>query len=183
MSVNIQSLGGFVKKYPVPVACAILSLILIFVLYMRHGIIDQLKVELESVNKEVKRYSTNIGNASQVQDHYDFLVKANDAVKSRTLAANSLATNLQYFYRLESEIGIKYLDLRPGGRAASKVVSKQSYVPLNYIITIQGSFEQILTYLKHIEHGVYFARINTASAAGSGSSLTVNLNVDLLGSP
>jgi hypothetical protein len=56
-------------------------------------------------------------------------------------------------------------------------------VLLNYIVTIQGTYDQILTYLRHIEGGGYFARINTAASTGSGSLLTVNLNLDLLGSP
>ena len=185
MSISAQTISASIKKYPVLVACGLLSLILAITLYLRSGAIQQLQVELESVNKEVKRYSNNISNAAQLQEQSDFLIKANEAVKARALSAESLAINLQYFYRLESETGIKYLDLRPGGRLGARASGKQSYVPLNYIVTIQGSFDQILTYLKHIEQGVYFARINTASISGADadSGITVNLNIDLLGSP
>ena len=183
MSINGKTISASVKKYPLLVACSTLSLILFIALYFRSGVMEQLQVEQESVTKEVKRYSSNISNASQIQDQSAFLIKANEAVKARTLSAESLAINLQYFYRLESETGIKYLDLRPGGRLGGKVAAKQSYVPLNYIVTIQGSFDQVLAYLRHIEQGAYFARINTASVTGADSAVTVNLNIDLLGSP
>ena len=183
MSINVETISVSVKKYPVLVVCGTLTLILAITLYFRSGVIEQLQVEQESVNKEVKRYSSNISNAAQIQDQSTFLVKANEAVKARTLSAESLAINLQYFYRLESETGVKYLDLRPAGRSGSKITAKQAYIPLSYIVTIQGSFDQILAYLGHIEQGAYFARINTASATGTGSAVTVNLNIDLLGSP
>lgn len=182
-AINIQAVGAAIKKYPVLVVCIILSFVFIVTLFLRSGMIEQLQLELDGVNKEVKRYSSNISNSAQLSEQTDFIVKANAAVKDRTLSADSLAINLQYFYRLETEIGVKYLDLRPGVRVAGKPGVKQTYVPLNYIVTIQGTFEQILTYIKHIERGAYFARINTASATGGGSTVTVNLNLDLLGSP
>jgi hypothetical protein len=181
MSINAENLNTVIKKYPLLVISITLSLGLAFILYFRSGAIESIKTELESLNKEVKRYSSIIGNASQLQEQTDFLIKANQAIKDRTLSAESLAINLQYFYKLESEIGVKYLDLRPAGRSSNAVGSP--YLTLNYIVTIQGSFDQILTYLKHIERGIYFARVNTTSITGSGSTVTASLNIDFLGSP
>ncbi len=183
MSINAQTAAASIKKYPVLLVCSILSLAMGSALFFRSGLTAQIQMDLESVSKEVKRYSSNISNAAQLHEQSDFIFKANEAVKARTLSAESLAINLQYFYRLESETGVKYLDLRPGGRSGAKATSKQSYVPLNYIVTIQGSFDQIMTYMRHIERGAYFARVNTASVTGSGVAVTVNLNIDLLGSP
>jgi hypothetical protein len=174
---------ALIKKYPVLVVSLTLSLVLAFVLYLRSDLIETVKTELESANKEVKRYSLIIGNAAQLEDQTDFLIKANQAIKDRTLSAESLAVNLQYLYKLESETGVKYLDLRPAGRSSNQAGVNKSYLGLNYIVTIQGSFDRILIYLKHIEQGVYFARVNTASITGSGSTVTANLNIDFLGSP
>jgi hypothetical protein len=194
MSINAQTLLVSAKKYPVLITCGVFSLGLSVTLFLRPGIVDQLEGELDAVAKEVKRYSTNINYGVQLQEQYDFLIQANTAVKERTLPVDSIAINLQYFYRLESEVGVKYLDLRPIARPtapSAKSASKgkalagksTAYVPLDYIVTIQGTYEQVLTYLRHIENGAYFARVNTAAISGSADSVTANLNLSLLGSP
>jgi len=54
---------------------------------------------------------------------------------------------------------------------------------LNYLVIVQGDFTQIITFLKRLEQGAYFCRINTAVASASGSNVTLNLNLDLLGIP
>ena len=126
-----------------------------------------------------KRYIRNVTNSAQLQEQLDFLFQANQAVKARALSAEGLAENLQYFYKLESELGIKYRDLRPGNRAAT---SKQAtYVPINYTVSIEGSFADIIIFLKHLEQGAYFCRIVSASASGSESKVSLSLNLDLLG--
>lgn len=184
MSANASAIVTWAKKYPILLVCIFLCLIMGAFIFMRSGAVGQLQADLDTVTGEVKRYSGNISNSAQLNEQTDFLRKANEAVKARTLSSESLAINLQYFYRLESETGVKYIDLRPGGnapRAGAKQPATE-YVPLSYLVTIQGTYDQVLTYLRHIEAGGYFARVNTASASGSGSTLTVNLNLDLLGS-
>jgi Tfp pilus assembly protein PilO len=180
MSIKTQALIGGLKKYPLLVISALVALVLLGTLYSRSGLIEAQQEELDKYLAESSRHRANIANAAQLQDQLNFLIQANKAVKDRALTAEGLAQNLQYFYRLEADVGIKYLDLRPG----SKYTGKSSiYVPLNHIVNVQGSFTQIITFLRRLEQGVYFCRINTASASSNGDVVTLNLNLDLLGVP
>ncbi|MFA6961314.1 MAG: hypothetical protein WC205_11230 [Opitutaceae bacterium] len=181
MSINAQTLTAGIKKYPILLGAGLISLALILVLYFRSGLQEAKQAELDKYSSDVARYRSNISNSAQLQEQVDFLIKANAAVKDRAFASNTLALNLQYFYRLESEVGIKYLDLRPGGKSAPIGGKGGTYVPLNYVVTIQGTFAQAITYLRHLEQGEYFCRVNTMSASGGDSSVTLNLNIDLLG--
>jgi hypothetical protein len=178
MSINAQTLVGGLKKYPILVVSALITLVLLGVLYSRSGLIDAQQEELDKYLAEGSRHRANISNAVQLQDQLNFLIQANKAVKDRALTAEGLAQNLQYFYRLEADVGIKYLDLRPGSRYSGK---SATYIPLNHIVNVQGSFTQIITFLRRLEQGVYFCRINSASASSNGDVVTLNLNLDLLG--
>jgi hypothetical protein len=180
MSIDAQSLKVGIKKYPILIICGIVALVLLITLYLRSDLIAAQQAELDKYTGEGNRYRANIADSAQLGEQLEFLVQANNAVKARSLTAQGLAQNLQYFYRLETEVGIKYLDLRPGGRTATK---SGSYEPLNYIVSIQGDFVQAITYLRHLERGAYFCRINSASASKNGAVITLNLNLDLLGTP
>jgi len=180
MSINTQALIGGFKKYPLLVISVLMTLVLLGILYARSGLIEAQQAELNKYLAEDSRHRANISNTAQLQEQLDFLIQANKAVKDRALIAGGLAQNLQYFYRLEAEVGIKYLDLRPGARFSGK---SSTYVPLNHIVNVQGSFTQIITFLRKLEQGVYFCRINSALASSDGDVVTLNLNLDLLGVP
>ena len=101
-----------------------------------------------------------------------------------------LAINQQYFYRLESETGVKLLDLRQNPVPAAKLGAKNGgYLGVPYNISIQGTFPQVIAFLRRLEHGRHFTRFNTVSIAKSVGSeatadtLTVALNIELLGTP
>ncbi len=181
MSLNSQALTAGVKKYPLLVVSIIIVVGLLVVLYLRSGAIESEQAELDKHAAEARRQRANIVNTALLKDQLDFLIQANSAVKDRSLVFGGLAQNLQYFYRLEAEVGIKYLDLRPGARAA--VAKGASYVPLNYIVNVQGDFSQVMMFLRHLERGAYFCRINSAVMSSSGAVVTLNLNIDLLGTP
>jgi len=180
MSINTQALLGGFKKYPLLVISVLMILVLLGILYARSGLIEAQQAELDKYLAEDSRHRANISNTGQLQEQLDFLIQANKAVKDRALPAGGVAQNLQYFYRLEAEVGIKYLDLRPGSRFSGK---PSTYVPLNHIVNVQGSFTQIITFLRKLEQGVYFCRINSALVSSDGDVVTLNLNLDLLGVP
>jgi hypothetical protein len=180
MSINAQVITGGLKKYPVLAISGLIVLMLLAVLYFRSDLIEAQQIEFDKYSLESARYRANIANYVQLQEQLNFLTQANKIIRDRALTVDGLAQNLQYFYRLEAEIGIKYLDLRPGTRAPGgrKAVP---YVPLNYIVNVQGDFAQVMTFLRRLEQGAYFCRVNSAVASGRDSSVTLNLNIDFLG--
>lgn len=194
MSIDSQALISGLKKYPLPIFCGVISVIFLVTLYVRADLHTAQQDELKKYSAESVRYRANISNSIQLQDQLNFLIQANTAVKDRSLVSGALAQNLQYFYRLESEIGVK-IDLRPGGRpapvrtavagkpAAQKTAAPVNYVALNYAVSVKGDFEQLITFLRRLEQGVYFCRINTVSASPSGSGMALTLNLDLLATP
>jgi hypothetical protein len=171
-----------VQKYPVLAAAALVFIPLALFAFYRSDAIDLQQDELDKFQAESKRYRSNIVNSVQLQQQVDYLAEARAAIGKRTFRSESLPLNLQYFYKLESEVGVEYLDLRPGGRPATspKTGDPAAYFPLNYSVSVRGTFAQVIAYLRCLEQGAYFCRINSASLLGSGSSVTLNLDLDLL---
>lgn len=186
MSIDSQAIIAGAKKYPIIIGAGVVIIILVSVLYLRSDLLSAGQAELEKYTIENDRYRLNITNSAQMQDQLNFLNQANKAVAERALSSDGLAQNLQYFYRLESEMSVKYTDLRPIGRAApsrAKGAAAPVYVPLGYVVNVQGSYVQVINYLRKLEQSVYFCRINSASISGSGTAATLSLNLDLLGTP
>lgn len=173
-------LVAFYKKYPVLIVAGLVSVVLGGWLYSRSDAGGLEQERLDKNTASVRRYLANIANSAQLQEQLDFLIKANAAAQQRALTAGGLAQNLQYFYRLESETGVKYVDLRPGSTKGAK---PGIYVPINYTVGVTGDFAQVVKFLRHIEQGEYISRINTAAASSAGSTITLTLNLDLLGVP
>ncbi len=187
MSVDSKSLVEATKKRPLLVLCGLITVVLAAFVYLRSDLLDEQEAVLERYVKEGGRYRANVANSAQLQQQLDFLIQANKAIKDRSFNTDGVALNLQFFYKLESEVGVKYIDLRPGARppapVAGKPVVKTRYVPINYMVTAQGSYPQIISFLRHLERGGYFIRINTASVVSMNSVVTLNLSLDLLGIP
>lgn len=180
MSTRTNTSLTKIKRYPIPVCSLIVCLILVCFIYLRGGHIEARQADAEKYSSEAALQRSNMSNAASLQDQLAYLVKANDAVRERALAVDGLGQDIQYFYPLAAEAGVKYLR-EPSAGQKQAVPKGAAYVPLAYTIDVQGSFPQVLAYLKYLEQGLYFCRINSVVLSGGESDVTLNLNVDFLG--
>ena len=185
MKLDKQVVLGAFRRYPVLSGAVIICIPLAIIWFYRSDEFVEQQATVEKLQAESSLYRANIANSSQLQQQVDFLVQAKESIAKRSFRAEGLPLNLQYFYKLEADIGVKYLTLNPSGRPAAPLakpaVGVLNYVPLNYSVSVQGSFYQIINYLRCLEQGAYFCRINAASILNSGSTVTLNLDLDLLG--
>jgi Tfp pilus assembly protein PilO len=195
--MNAKSLSLLVKKYPFSAVCAVLALLFAILYYYRSTGIEDLNGVLSQKNTEARKLKTNIANSAQLKEQLELLQAANEKVVQRLMRESDLAANQQYFYKIESETGIKLTDLRPGGASsqtqARGTAVKPLYPPVPYTCAIQGNYTQILQFLRKLENGEHFVRILSANLglAGGGASgesantadpaLTLVLSVEFLG--
>lgn len=196
MSIDGRTIATGFRKYPVIFICAAITVALLVVHYFRADLLSAQQEELEQASAEASRYRSNLANSAQLEDQLAFLVEANKSVAERAMNPANLAMNLQYFYRLEAEAGVKYLDLRPVGASAARPQPAArgakappppppfSYPGVGYNVNVQGSFPAVILYLRRLEQGLHFCRVNNASVSSAGGdTVTVNLNIDILGTP
>ncbi len=194
--MDSAALKSTIKKYPFGVSIAIVAVLVFGALYYRHLTMSEQQELYNAKSAESSRLANNISHAVQLDDHVRALEEANKVVIGRLVNPQDLAINLQYFYKLEAETGVKLLDTRPvESRGAAKAVVKGVYTPVQYAITLQGRYEQTLAFLRRLERGTIFCRIisgtlGQAQLSGSDSQSTqekvsddtaMSLTVELLG--
>jgi len=135
---------------------------------------------------EADKYAANITYSVNLKEQHDALVDAAKEIDARLVRASQLGINNQYFFKLESETGVKMIDFRQGQIAAVRG-PRGSYSPVPFSVSVQGDMPQIVHYLNLIESGAHYCRVLTASLTPVGptrpGSLSMSLNLELLGLP
>jgi hypothetical protein len=190
-------LPGFIKKQPVALVCALLCVGLALAIYFRKDALVTAQTELDDKTTQAKHLKENVDSAvplnkaDRLDEQYAAISQATQAIQARLVHLNQLAINLQYFYKLESETQTKLTDLRQTGVDASvKSVGKANYIGVDYSIGVQGSFTQLLDFVRRVENGEHFSRVISLTISGGGNAetgpgslLSLSLNLELLGLP
>jgi Tfp pilus assembly protein PilO len=179
-------LVALLKKHPIGFGCALLGIACGAVLYLRSGNLAASQAELEAKSAEVAKMTANIRNSSNLPDQVAEIQALTKEFEGRLLKASQLAVNLQYFYKLETENEVKLIDVRQGSLPKN---AKTIYQGVPFIVSVQGTYVQVMNFLNRLQNGRHFCRINTtnftktAVAGTSGSLVNLSITLDLLGQP
>ncbi len=180
-----QELAAFVKKNPITVGCGLLSLALAVGIYFRGDLIPAAEAELAQKSAEGERYAANIRNGDQLKEQYTVLLAASKEIDARALRVSQFGANSQFFYKLESEAGVKLADPSQTTRTAAK--GKTLFVPVAFSVSAQGDLPRLVYFLRLLEGGARYSRVLSASINQAGTNraapLSLTLNVELLGLP
>ncbi len=191
MAISNEQVVALFKKNPVVSVAVILCLAMAGALYYRSDEIAIASKQLEEKTAEGKRLAANIKNSAQLPEQLARVTAASKEANSRLVRVGQLADNLQYFYKLEAETGVKFLDLRQTtdpGRAA-----KSGKIPVSFTLTVQGNYPLLFEFLRRLESGSHYCRVRSANVvpfdqgAGSGGTRSdaskLTLNLELFGVP
>jgi len=181
-----QELVAVLKKNPVSVGCAVLTLLLGVGIYFRSDSLPVAAADLEQKSTEGQRLAANLQNASQLTEQYATIAQAGREIDARLVHASDLAKNLQYFYKFEAETGTKLIELRQLPLTPVKGAAKTTFAPVGYSIGVQGDYTQLMEFLRRLEHGAHYCRIVVSGIAGTGNErgpLRLSLTLELLGQP
>lgn len=182
MKTDLKSAIEGLRRYPALCSAALFVVLSSTWAFFRSDAVAEKQSELDKYVVEGERYRSNITNGAQLQQQIDFLVDANQRIEKRAFKSGSLALHLQYFYRLEAEIGIKLqASARPA--AAKTPNTAGTYLPIGYTVGVTGTFPQVIAFMRTLEQGAYFSRINSALITGKGQDATLSLDIDILGIP
>lgn len=189
----------FLKKHPVALVCSLLCVGLALAIYFRKDAQVQALAELDDKIAQGSHLKENVDNANslnksdRLDEQYAALTQVIQSIEARLVHADQLAINLQYFYKLESETQTKLTNLSQTGVVASRRnPGKTSYVSVAYAIGVQGTYPQLLDFVRRVENGDHFSRVvgmvfsftgDDESAPQSTGNISLNLNLELLGLP
>lgn len=192
MALSNEQVVAALKKNPVVTGAVVAVLLLAVALYFRLDAVGDATTQLETKSAEGQRLAANIKNSAQLPEQLAELVAANKEIENRLVRVGQLASNLQYFYKLEADTGTKFLDLRQV-TVPSRGPAKPGKIPVVFTLTVQGSYQQIFDFLRRLESGVHYCRVVSANftpVAEAGAATAVRgdltkltLNLELLGVP
>ena len=196
--MNGKKIKDFAKKQPVALGCIFLSIALLAAIYYRRDALPGAEADLNDKTAEAEHINDNKKNAEQLDEQFAALTHSVEAMETRLVHADRLAINLQYFYKLESETKTKLTDLRQTGTVnPTKLQSKKgpskknNYAGIGYTVSVQGSYLQLMDFLRRIEDSEHLSRVDdlTLTHAGGGETtansadLSLRLDLELLGVP
>ncbi len=186
-----EDITSFLKANPISVACGALALTLAVGIYFRSDRVPEGETLLDQKATLGERIDANLKNGVQLADQFAAINTARQQIESRLIHPDEIAKNLQFFYKLEEDTGTKLIDLRQNvmnGKAGAK--GKGYYIPVGYSVTVRGDYIHLLDFLRRLESGQRFCRVQSATVGLTGSTdrdrgndLTITLGLDLLGQP
>lgn len=183
---------ALIKKHPIAAVCVLLCVLCAVAFYFRMDAIDEARAAFEAKDKESKAIAQNARHTTGLAEQVAELQAAGKTIESRLVRAGDLANNLQVFYRLENETGVKLIDARQNPLPAPKQnAPKTLYVPVSFSITMHGNYAQIWSFLRRLETGPHFARfdrvaigkIETGAKDAAPDLMSAVFTVELLGTP
>ena len=172
------------KSHPIPFAAGFIILVSLMAFYLRMGIVGDLEVTYEEVSSQGKLVSDNLLAGGRMEEDLEALDGLVKKIESRLVKPVELAKNLQYFYRLEAETGVKVVGLQQK-RIPEQPTKGMSYIGVGYSVDLTGRFSALISYLRKLEQGSSFCRINkfaiNNTIRGSQGSVTAAVEVELLG--
>lgn len=191
MAISNEQVVALLKKNPVVTAAVVVCVALAAAHYFRSDLTAAAAARLDERTKEGQRLSANIKNSAQLPEQLARVSAAAKEAEGRLVKVGALANNLQYFYKLEADTGVKLLDLRQ--TTDSSRAAKTGRVPVSFAVTLHGEYPQVLDFLRRVESGAHYCRVRTANVvpfdAGAGSSglrsdaAKLTLNLELFGVP
>lgn len=180
-------LVALIKKHPIGFSCFLVCLICGVAIYLRYGNIAASQQDLEAKSAEVAKMTSNIRNSANLSEQVAEIQGYTKELESRLLKSSQLAVNLQYFYKLETENGVKLVDVRQNALPRNAKPSTYSGVPFS--VSVQGTYSQVMNFLGRLQNGRHLCRINSANftkvaaSEGAGTLVNLSLNLELLGQP
>ena len=181
-----EELIAFLKKNVIAVACVVASLAIGVTIYLRSDELPDAEKVFEDKPKQGALLAANIEDYEHLPEQHATLVSANKTITDRMINVGQLAENEQYFYRLESDTGVKLQDLRqvpwtpPAEERAEDDLHACRLRPVG-----AGTYAQLMDLLRKLENGEHYCRVLSCNIHPMGeirgSTLQMTLALELLG--
>lgn len=187
MSISNEALFSLIRSNPLKTACIALTVLSAAGIYVVQGRIDDATLVLQQKTADGRRLEDNVRNATQLAEQLETLTAAAEKIKGRLVSASQLATNLQYFYRLETDAGVEIIDLRQTTSSGAGKSGKAASTGVGFAVSVKGEYEAVLGWLRRLEKGRHFCRVLSATVTGTAPDragpITINVALELFGQP
>jgi hypothetical protein len=184
-----EEVVAFLRKNVIPVVCVLVSIAIAITLYYRSDVLPDAEKVLAQKTQQGVLLAANIEDANQppsLKDQHAAIVASNEAITARMVKVGQLAENLQYFYQLESATGAKLTPVQIPVPTLDKKAPKTFFTPVEFTLSAQGDYAQLIDMLRRLEEGEHYCRVLTCNFRPvatdmRGGPMLMTLSLQLLG--
>ncbi|HEU5078199.1 MAG TPA: hypothetical protein VFT72_03260 [Opitutaceae bacterium] len=176
------------KTHPIVVVGGIVAILASSAGFWRSLSRDEFQSLVASKQNEATRLTDNIRYGQKLDAQYTQLLELNKELSLRLTAPDDLASNQQYFYKIAAATGAKISDLRQVALPKKKKNAAPTlFAPVPYLITVNGTFTQVLSFLRNVEAGTRLGRITAGNLStptakdGVPTELTMSITAEFVG--
>ena len=173
------------RRYPIPAISGAIVVLCLLAYYFRIDLISDLDARQSEVLDQRNQVDLNLVAGGNLAEHMAEMRDRFAALQERVVQPSELATNLNYFYQVESATGVGLGDLKQNA-PSDRPAPKSELSGIGYSLTMSGQFKQIVAAFNELENGTRLYRLRNfnlerSREASSGAALQLSLNLDLLG--
>ena len=186
-----KNLVAKLRHYPIAIAAFGICIIAVVVILVRASALSNLNDMLAAKEEQWVRITNNLRNANNLEDDVARILAANETIQDRLMIPAERALNDQYFYDLRNLTNVRISSLDEQGLVETKsskiagIAEFKEYSLIDYRVTVEGNFEQILAFSTRLSTGRHFARVSAFSLArvadGGAGQLSLSLQLQMLG--
>jgi len=178
------------RRYPIAAICGGITIVVVAVFALRFGLLDEAKQQLAQQQSEADALHRNIRNGTELPDQLTALQNGLARLEQRLMKSGDVAAYQQFFFKLETDSGVKIVRFQPANTARSSQVKQPgSYQPLGFDLTVEGGFPDLVRFAHNLEASSRHFRmvsfsVRRGAAAGPVQSnlVTLVMGLELLGS-
>ena len=183
-----EDLIALLKKKPIVSLSVGVCVVCALIWYFRADAMSDAASEYNSKSTEDQAMAADLRNGSGLPHQVELMQLAEKQLNARLIHASRLASNLQYFYRLESETGVKLIDARQQALNPTKPGSNPPFIRVPFALVVSGEYKQVMNFLYRLEAGRHFCRFNSvnltkSTSASTADAMALTLGIELLGTP
>jgi hypothetical protein len=180
--MNFSVIIDKLRQYPVAVICAVILLLLVFIVFLRGSVTSDLSVQESDLNSRIRTISENIKNAKGLKQDTEKLDAMVEQIDLSLFNRYERAININFFYGLEDMAGVVISNI--GQLSESDAIYAKGgarklelYSTLVYSINVSGSFSNILKFLYELDRVDPLIRVAEFNVSREGGVLG-GANVD-----
>ncbi|MBA3849182.1 MAG: hypothetical protein C0502_04200 [Opitutus sp.] len=188
------TLLAMIRKQPLAFGCGLIVLACGLALFFRNEAVDEAQELFRNKDDEAVKTEANARNAAGLAEATAEMQEAAKQFESRLVRAPQLANNLQFFYRIEADTGVKLVDVRQMPlQPPRQGAPRGAYVSVPFTANIQGSYAQVHDFLRRLQAGPHFLRVTQLTltkltSGGEGvaagpDAMSAIVQLEILGTP
>lgn len=169
--MNAQKLITLIKQHPLATGCALVTLVLLALMFLRSAALGDAEAQYNQVVSEIDEMDQNEKNSIGLSEDVDKVNALVGDIESRLMIERARADHYRYFLSLAETSKVTLQDpvfesyLAPGQKDV--VIMTAELAEVTYRLNVRGDFNHVMDFISQLSSGRYLARVDEMSIEGA----------------